>query len=434
MKITELRHRLKTPLYRNSIFLMANTVMTSGLGFFFWIIVARSYTVYEVGVGTAVISSVRLLALISMLGFNITMVRFLSKSEKPQEFINSCFTIIGIVNLVVSGIFIAGLDLWSPRTSFVQDNVAFILAFLFFSLGWSLSALMDSIFVAMRRADLALIKNTIFSLLKIPLPIILTIFFHAFGIVSSWGLAIGIALIISFFLFLPRVQHNYRFVPRLNLGTIKEVWEYSAGNYFVSFFHATSTLALPLIVVNLLPYAEQNAFFYVAWTIATLLFALPYAVSVSLFAEGSHFEDSLRANTLKAFRFLLVLLIPAIIVLVLSGKWLLLLFGESYSTHGLTLLRILTFSSIFVGINQIYYTILRVRHRMRELIAIAVFEALAVLITSGLIVRETGIVGVGYTWIGAEGLISLYVISSVWLRLRTVRARSDNNNKTQQQE
>jgi len=185
LNISELRHRLRTPLYRNSIFLMANTVITTGLGFFFWMVVARFYTEYEVGVGSAIISSVRLLSLISMLGFNITIVRFLAKSERPQQFINSCFTIIGIVNLAVSGIFIAGLDLWSPRTSFIQNNIAFILAFMFFSLSWSLAAIMDSFFLANRRADFALIKNTIISLLKIPLPIILTIFFHAFGIVSS---------------------------------------------------------------------------------------------------------------------------------------------------------------------------------------------------------------------------------------------------------
>ena len=412
---------------------MANTVVTTGLGFFFWMVVARFYTEYEVGVGAAIISSVRMLALISILGFNVALIRFLPKAEKPQELINSCFTLTGILNLVMAGIFVAGLELWSPKTSFIKDNAAFILAFIFFSLGWALSGLMDSIFVAKRRANFTLIKNTIFSLLKIPLPIVLTIFFHAFGIVSSWGLAIGIALIISFFLFLPRVQHNYRPALRLNLNVIKEVWKYSAGNYFANLFSSAPGFVLPIIVVNVLPYAEHNAFFYVAWTIATLLFALPYAVSVSLFAEGSHFEDSLRANTLKAFRFLLVLLIPAIIVLVLSGKWLLLLFGESYSTHGLTLLRILTLSGIFVGINQIYYTILRVRHRIRELIAIAAFEALTVLITSSLIIRETGIVGVGYAWIGAEALISLYVIGSVWLRLRAVRARLDNNNETQQQ-
>src|SRR4030042_6644019 len=235
-RISQLRKHLKDPLYRNSIILIINFAMMTGTGFFFWMCVARFYTEYEVGVGSAIISSVRLLSLISMLGFNIAIVRFLSKSEKPQELINSCFTLTGIVNLVVSGIFIAGLDLWSPRTSFVQDNFAFILAFLFFSLGWALAALMDSIFVAMRRADLALIKNTIFSLLKIPLPIILTIFFHAFGIVSSWGIAIGIALIISFLLFLPRVQHNYRPALRLNINVIKEVWKYSAGNYFASLF------------------------------------------------------------------------------------------------------------------------------------------------------------------------------------------------------
>lgn len=401
--------QIRDPLYRNSLFLMANTIVTAGLGFFFWMVVARFYTEADVGLGAAIISAIGLVALLSRLGLNVALIRFLPKAEKPVDMINSCFTLSGIVALAVAVIFIAGLDLWSPALGFIKDDATFVVAFVFFALFWTLSGVMDSIFIARRRADFVLSKNTIFSLLKIGLPFLLVIFFHAFGIVSSWGIAIGIALAISLFLFLPRVQNRYKPLPRINLGIIRDIWRYSAGNYFAVLFAAAPALVLPIMLVNLLG-AEQNAYFYIAWAIATLLFVIPGAVSTSLFAEGSHFEDELGANVRRSYRFVFLLLIPAIVLLLLLGKWLLLAFGAAYSANALMLLRILAVSGIFVGVNSVYYTILRVRGRIRELVALCGFITIAVLVGSYLITPTTGIIGVGYTWIAAQGLISVYVL------------------------
>jgi len=425
-KITQLRQHLKDPLYRNSIFLITNTAVTTGLGFFFWMIVARYYREYEVGVGAAIISSVTFLALLSTLGLDAVIVRFLSKAERPAELINSCLIITGIAALVISGIFLAGLDLWSPATRFVRDNGMFILSFLFFAVAWALSMVVDSVYVAMRRAEFNLAKNTIFSLLKIPLPIILTIFFHAFGIVSSWGLATGIALAISFFLFLPRVQRSYKPALKINLGIIKNVWKYSAGNYFSQIFMAAPFLLLPVIIVNVVD-AKQNAYFYVAWMIAGLLFTIPSAVAQSLFAEGSHAERDLATNSRRSFKFVVLLLVPAIIIVVLLGKYLLLLFGENYSSNAMRLLWILGFSSLFTGVNYIYYSILRVRGRIGELVALRGLAALAVLITSAIVTPILGIVGIGYAWIGAQALVSIYVLLAVKMRLRAMRLRRSDS-------
>jgi len=400
---------------------MTNTVMTTGLGFFFWMIVARYYTEYEVGVSAAIISAVNFLALISILGFDAALVRFLPKAKEPAKMINSCLTISSITALAVSGIYLAGVDIWSPATSFVRDNTMFLLAFVLFAVCWPISGIMDAIFIAKRRAEFTLAKNAIFSLLKIPLPILLALFFHAFGIVGSWALAIGIALTISLFLFLPRVQKSYKPMPKIDLGIIKDIWRYSAGNYLVSIFSASPSLLLPLIIVSLVS-PEQNAYFYIAWMMSGLLLAIPHAVSVSLFAEGSHFEGQLVANARRSFKFIVLLLVPATILLVLLGKWLLLLFGENYSSNALTLLWILGASSLFTGVNTIYYSVLRVRGRIKELIAIRALIALAVLITSILIMPTLGIVGIGYAWIGAQGLTSIYVLLMVRARYRAARS------------
>ncbi len=406
----QIKQQIRDPLYRNSLFLMANTVVMAGLGFIFWMVVARFYTEAEVGLGAGIISAMSLLALLSRLGLDVALIRFLPKAEKPVDLINSCFTLSGIVALAVAAIFIAGLDLWSPALGFIRENAIFSIAFVLFALFWTLSGVMDFIFISKRRADFALSKNTIYSLLKIPLPILLVLYFHAFGIVASWGVAIGVALAISVLLFLPRAQSRYKPALKIDLGIIKDIRRYSAGNYFANLLGAAPALILPIMIVNLLG-AEQTAYFYVAWMVAGLLFAIPGAVSQSLFAEGSYFEVPLGMNVRRSFRFLFLLLIPAIILVLLLGKWLLLLFGAGYAANAFMLLWILALSSLFVGVNSVYMTILRVRGRIRELVAIGGFITIAVLLGSYFIMPTTGIIGVGYAWIAAQGLVSTYVIA-----------------------
>ena len=97
----QIKQQIRDPLYRNSLFLMANTTVMTGLGFFFWIVVARFYSEAEVGLGAATISAISLLALFSRLGLDFALIRFLPKAEKPVELINSCFILSGIVALAV---------------------------------------------------------------------------------------------------------------------------------------------------------------------------------------------------------------------------------------------------------------------------------------------------------------------------------------------
>lgn len=190
---TTILQQLRDPLYRNSFFLMVDTIVTSGLGFFFWMVVARFYTEAEVGWAAAIIAVMDLLARLSRLGFNAALIRFLPKAEKPVGMINSCLTLSGIVALSLATISVTSLHLWAPALGFVRKNVIFSIAFAFFVLLWTLSGMMNSVFTAKRRTDFVLLKNSILALLKIPLPILLVLFFHAFGIVASWGIAIAVA-------------------------------------------------------------------------------------------------------------------------------------------------------------------------------------------------------------------------------------------------
>jgi O-antigen/teichoic acid export membrane protein len=399
-----------TPLYSNAFYLMATTAVMALLGFFFWMIAARFYTEAEVGFGSAIISAISLLSLISLVGLNISLVRFLPHADKPQDLMNSCYTLSGLITLVVAGIFLAGLGFWSPALAFVSQNAIYASAFIVFTILWTLLNMLTYAFIAQRRAGFVLSKNTIFAVLKLPLPIVFVPFFHSFGIVASWGIAVAVSVAVSVFLFLPRVQGSYKPVPILKLNLLKDMWRYSSGNYLANLFIATPAFILPLMVVNVLG-AEQNAYFYVGWMMAGLLFSIPLAVSQSLFAEGSHFEDKLKENVTKSLKFTYLLLVPAVIVLVLAGKWLLLAFGQSYSLNALHLLWVLSLSSLPLAIGYIYIGILRVTGRIKELMAIWGFVALAVLLASYLIMPVTGIIGIGYAWLVAQTVVAVYVLA-----------------------
>jgi len=391
---------------------MASMAVTAFSGFFFWVVVARFYTESEVGYSSAIISAAGFLAALSLLGLDFSLIRFLPRAENPQKLLNSSFTLSGLVSLVTASIFLVSVDYWSPVLDFIKGNAIFSAVFIVLTLILTLSPLVSTAFIARRRAIFVLLQCSTHSFIKIPLPLLFVLFFHAFGIVASWSIAFGVSLAVSLFLFLPRVQRHYKPVPTLNLSSIKGMWQYSAGTYLTSLFTTAPTTILPLMVVNLLG-PVQNAYFYIAWMMSTALFAIPLGVSHSLFAEGSHFDDKLREHVTKSLKFNFLLLIPAAILLILIGKWLLLVFGQSYSLNALTLLRILAISSLPLSINYIYISILRVTHRMRELMIIWAFIAVATLVTSYLVLPSIGIIGTGYAWFGIHSAIAIYGLISI---------------------
>lgn len=83
--LTEIKHHLRDPLFRNLYFLMANRITGAGAGFIFWLIVARCYTPHEVGLANAMISAMNLLVLFSALGFGFGTIAYLP-NEKVVDY------------------------------------------------------------------------------------------------------------------------------------------------------------------------------------------------------------------------------------------------------------------------------------------------------------------------------------------------------------
>ncbi|MFQ5884535.1 MAG: oligosaccharide flippase family protein [Thermoplasmata archaeon] len=415
---------LRTPLYKNAIYLMANIVLMSGLGFFFWMVVARYYAPHEVGLAATIIPILVLIGTLSRFGFEFGLVRFLpSSGENSRLMINSCLTISGLAAIIISIIFLIGLDIWSPPLLFIREDWIFLLSFVVFSMAFALNPLMNYVFVTTRNGRFILAGTSITGL-KILFPILFASFFGAFGIFASWSVAMLIALLVGLFIFIPKANPGYTPLPTVRKSAVKKMLRFSMGNYFAGILSVMPSSLLPLVIVNVLE-ARDVAYYYVAFTVASLFFAIASAICLSLFAEGSRFERELSSIVRKAAKLAFAILAPGIIIVFFFGKYLLLMFGSVYSSEGLILLQILVLSSTFLTFNGIFLATRLVLKRLRPIIAISAFNAFATIGLGYAFLLSMGLVGIAFAWALSQGIVSVGV--GIYLVLERARIVGDSD-------
>src|SRR2546427_4829339 len=111
-----------SPLYRNAFLIMSSSVLGQGLGFFFWLVVARLYATADLGYAVALIQALAFVATLSTLGLGTAIVRFLPESAAKIPLLNTAATIVGLTSLLFATAFVLGVPVWSPGLSFIQAN------------------------------------------------------------------------------------------------------------------------------------------------------------------------------------------------------------------------------------------------------------------------------------------------------------------------
>ncbi|MBL7117266.1 MAG: oligosaccharide flippase family protein [Candidatus Syntrophoarchaeum sp.] len=193
----ELKQHLNDPLFKNAYFLMLSSVTSAGSGFFFWLIAARFYSTEDIGLASAIIAAMGLLGMLSMLGFDISLIRFLPEREDKTELINSCLTISFIFSLALTAIFIAGIELWSPSLSIIKENKILLLIFIVFTAIAPLAGLQQyGVFVGFRKTECSFMQ-TIVTLARIGI----VPFLVAFGVLGIYASYVSYGLTLNIFQF-----------------------------------------------------------------------------------------------------------------------------------------------------------------------------------------------------------------------------------------
>ncbi|VVB89744.1 Polysaccharide biosynthesis protein [uncultured archaeon] len=399
MKIENLLKYSRDPLYKNSFFLMTTRVFNVACGFIFWIIAAKYYSVENVGVATALISSLSLVILFSRFGFDFALIRFININEKGKV-INTCLNITTLLSIATGIIYMMGANIFSPSLSFIQKP-EYAAPFMVFVIMNSVVSITGNAFTALRNASYFFYQN-VFLASRIPLLIPLALM-GSFGIFGALGLGYLFSAVFGFFLLKKFMNFDFK----LDMPFIKESFGFSSGNYISSIFQAVPTLILPILILNISGEAEA-ARYYIAFAIGNLVLIIPDALSTSLFVEGSHGE-SLRKIVTRAGAAIFSFLVPAVLVIVLFGKFLLGLVGKDY-VGAYELLRLLALSSFFVAVYSLFIPIQNVRLKVESIVKLNFLRSVLLMGLSYIFILKFGIVGAGYAWMVTYGILSVGII------------------------
>ena len=399
-------------LFANAGYLMAIEVVNALLGFLFWAWAARLYQPAEVGTATAALSALALVSGIAGMGIGNGIVRFLPETRSGDLLVNTAFTFLWSVGLVIGGLFLIGLPVWSPSLLVLRHSNAATSGFVLFSATMTLNAAVRSVFLAHRRARYAFLHAAVVNLVRMPLLAVLAGLQTA-GLLLSVGLGFGLALALSLVLLLPKMRPGYRFRPRLDLSILALIFPFSMGNHVAGLLAQSSRMLLPLAILETLgPVPSGHA--YIAWMLGGFLTTPGLALATSAFAEGANApRDSVRIIA-KAALAALLLTCGAALFLAVLAPWLLLLYGRTYAQESTGLLRWLAAAGPLTVVVQLYFTHLRVQQRLRSLILGSGVIAVVALAISLWLMPRLGIVATGIGWTAANGLVAVAGLSTVF--------------------
>jgi len=398
---------LTEPIYRNSINLILATVINSIIGFIFWLVAARVYAPTDVGIASTLISAMSLIAIFAYLGFNVSLIRFLPHTPNAEKLFNTATSICSLLTVTFCLLFIVWTSGGLKDLKILCSEGTFSVLFIFFSVAWVISNLQNSVFIAKRASRFVLVKETTFGLSKLFFLIPLTLI-GSFGIFSAWGIGTVIALVVGL-IFVKGLIPNYKPYFCVEKNMLKDVFTFSFFNYIAWVFNYLPAFLLPIIITYMAD-PTSTAYFYICWMIANVLFIVPLQTSQSLFAEGSNNINKLRESIKKSLIIVCLLLTPGILGLIITGKYILMIFGSEYSTNGSDLLNILAISAFFYAINIIFISINKVRQENRVVVIISGIIGCIALFGSYLLLPTSGLIGVGQSWLIANLIPALAIL------------------------
>ena len=368
----KVRAALGDPLIRNSMAIMASTVLTSLLGYVFWMIAARHFDPDVNGTAAATTSAIQATVLIASVGGAAALVEWLPRCTTALEWRQRVTT--GIVVAAVAALIgaltvvaVLGFGLSTlPQLATPVGAVLFCAASVFFAVG----QVIDYIAVAEHRGGLMLARNIVLCGLRIPLLFIPVVAVTgADTILLAWTVAAALSLVWVAATFGSRSGRSLR----LNVGGlsthVRQMASSLVGQHLITVSAMLAGYVLPVVVYARLS-ATDNAYFYITWMLGSVFFIISPAVSAGLFVEGAANPSDIPHLARKCVLVVAGLLALPMIVYLAGGQLILGLFGADYVTHGYSLLLLLTASAIPDAITNIAVAVLRVTGRMRAALAL----------------------------------------------------------------
>ncbi|MFY9469934.1 MAG: hypothetical protein WAP37_07450 [Solirubrobacterales bacterium] len=428
--IIRVREHLAEPLNRTAMAVIVSTLMTSALGFGFWLVAALIFEPQTVGRDNALVSAMMLIATVCLLNLNNVLMRFLPQiSEHVGRRVVQAYAISAGCSFVVALVFALTAGSFSDDLEFLGDDPLWVVGFALICALWSIWVMQDAALVALGKAAWMVPENATFSVLKIAaLPVFFWIGDDHGVFMAYFVPALVVLPVINWMIF-------KRAVPRAaaaqtGAGGVVSVfgWRrlfiFSAQDFIGSAVGEIVVVAMPLLVISLLT-ATETAYFSVPFMLIAALDMMYYAVTVALTTEAARDPRRVGQLTDLAVRRLTHFQLPVSLAIAVAAPLILLPFPAEYAENGTTVLRLLALTSAMRAVVLFYEASARLQGHGARLMAAQVANTAGVLGFALLWAPEHGIDGIAVGWLITHGVIAAVVLPGLlrFIRRPAVLAR-----------
>ena len=274
-------------LRRSSLYLMLSQGVNAAADSYFGSSVHGFYSPNVVGLAAAFISLGSLIGAFTTLGLPNTVLRFLPTTDLKGRLVSQALLIVGLFSLVVGWGAGLLLHIFIPRlpdsgeSGFYAWTIVSLVVFL------TLLTLLDNVCLAYRRADFVLYRQLITTIPRLAMPFLLT-GLALRGLLLAFVITLALGVIYDAIIVYRRLLIGQSIIP--SGTTLWTYRRYSGSNFLGGMFGILPSSLLPLIVLHDLG-ADNAAYFYMPFQIATLLNLVCSSTAAALLSEASQTEN-----------------------------------------------------------------------------------------------------------------------------------------------
>ena len=357
-------------LFRNSAFLVTSIAVTAVGGFGTLSLLTRLYSVQAVGLAAVAMSAVGLVSNTVQFGLNYSLPRFLPSSPNRTALINTVLTVTMLAACAGAVLFLV----LPVASKLYVLGILFVPLFIIVTTLTAGSNQLQNVLIADRSADKIVSVTVVGSVAKLAAPAV----FLFLGVAGAFVAQSAAALVGVAFLAVVIARRGHRFRPALSLTATRGMIRFSAGAYLGAQIGSLPVLVLPLIILARFG-ATQNAYWYTAMAIASLLYGLPGSVAKALLPETAHRPAERKMLIRRSAVLIGLVMAPVLLIAYFGAPVALAILGHRYDVACLVPLRWLIIGGVMSSINYITGTILYIGKKAFTITVINAIDAVIVI-------------------------------------------------------
>lgn len=408
-------------LRKSAAALASTSLVTSALGFLYWVVAARTFSAVAVGESATAISAMSLLAPLAVLGLGTLLISKLPELQTGRaQLVATAVTVSAAAGALLALVCAFVLPQGFLGVYGIGHEFGRTLLFCAAVATQGAGMLLDQALLSMVGGGMQLWRNLTQSVVKLVLLAVFAVTlakYSSLTIFASWFIANVVSLTVMAIVLMRRFRVPLRsLVP--SLSTLHGL-KFSAAKHhglniamFVPYFAMT-------LVANAVLGPEKSGYFFAAWSLAGFVMFLPFALATALFASGSRDSEAFLTGFRHTLRYSLLICLAANIGILVFGKLALAVFGSSYVSNAHLALIATCLGCFALVIKDHHVALARINGTVeREAILIALLSGTEIA-AAAVGAHLGGITGLGVGWMIATMLGALVCGPRVW---RTYRA------------